>query len=490
MADHRVMAVDEVLISVAPGETRAAFLVGGEVERFILDRPSSGPRIGDLYLGRVTKSVAALDAAFVDIGFRDAGFLALTEARPNGLYGGTIKQFANEGDRVVVQVTRTPQGGKGAKLTLRPALASAHLVLRPYAGDLAPSEESPPAVDPQWLQKFAHRVPNEAGSWTFLPAAAGASESTIVNEARQLCALWQDALARSRTMTPPALLAAGPDPIVAALAHTLPSARLRVVVDDARVAAKLRSAFPDLSTRIQRCLPGRSVFADSGVDEQIETLLLPVIDLACGGTISIAETAAVVAIDIDAGATDTGGREATAFAVNREAADVIARQVCLRDLAGHIVIDFVPMRRRANRHKLLTWLSRAFARHSCPVELAGFTRLGLVELTRRRQGPSLPEMMLEACPACDGRSRVMSPLTVALKALREVLAEDRAAPGRIWTIEAAPSVIAALTGAATEARKETEARIGRPLKLVTSDRCGLEGYAIHRVMNREQEGKR
>jgi ribonuclease G len=476
------MVVDEVLISVAPGETRAAFLQHGQLQRLVVDRGTL--RVGALFLGRVINVVPALDAAFVDIGVGDAGFLGLAEARPAAAAGGTIKQFVNEGDRVLVQVIRAPIEGKGPKLTLRPALAGAHLVLLPHGTGISVSMEA--AVTADVLAALEAVLPRDAGGWTLLPAAAGASTATILGEARQLCASWQELRMRSRPAKPPLALAAGPDPVVVALSEEWTPALARVAVDEPRAAARLRAAFPDRAGRIETGLSRGSLFSDHDVEEQIEALLAPEVSLRCGGTVSIAETAAVVAIDVDAGAADQGGREATALAVNREAADMIARHLCLRDLAGHVVIDFVPMRRRGNQRRLLEHLRRAFVRRRAAVDLAGFTRLGLIELTRRRAGPSVAETMLAPCRPCAGRGAVLSPLTVALKALRQLVAEDRAAPGRRWTIEAAPQVIAAFAGAALEARRETEARLGRPLRLHASERQTADSYKL--MANSDREG--
>lgn len=487
MTEQALVAVDEVLISAAPGETRGAFLERGRLQRLVLDRPGCAPRLGDLFVGRVIRTVVALEAAFVDIGLSDAGFLALAEARPAGTEGGTIRQFVNEGERVVVQIIRTPESGKGSKLTMRPAIAGTHLVFHPGGTGVALTDSSPAVAERDTPWSYERWLPREAGGWTVLPAAAGASEDAIANEARRLCARWQSALACSRAMKPPALLAAGPDPVVVALSQALSPALVRIVVDNARLAATLRVAFPDVAANIETNLLCRSLFSEHGVEEQIEALLSPVVNLQCGGIVFIEKTAAVVAIDVDAGAADEGGHEATALAVNREAADVIARQIGLRDLAGHVVIDFVPMRRRDNERKLLRRLTRAFARHALAVDLAGFTRLGLVELTRRRSGPSLPDTMLAACPACEGRGRVSSPLTVALKALRDVLAEDRAVPGRAWGIEAAPEVIAVFAAAAMDALRETEAKLGRPLKFYANALCAPDIYKLVAARDRERE---
>jgi Rne/Rng family ribonuclease len=375
---------------------------------------------------------------------------------------------------------------------MRPAIVGAHLVFHPDAMGVALAGDPPVAAERDNLVWYERGLPREAGGWTVLPAAAGASQDVIAKEALRLCARWQDALTRSRAMKPPALLAAGPDPVGVALSQALSPARVRparvrIVADDARMAATLRLAFPEKALNIETDLSGRSLFSEHALEEQIETLLSPVVDLQCGGTIFIEQTAAVVAIDVDAGAADEGGREATALAVNREAADVIARQISLRDLAGHVVIDFVPLRRRDNQRKLLRRLTRAFARHGLAVDLAGFTRLGLVEFTRRRERPSLPDTMLASCPACEGQGRVSSPLTVALKALRDVVAEDRAAPGRAWGIEAAPEVIAVLGAPAMDALRETEARLGRPLKLHTNALRAPDSYKLVAARDKENE---
>ncbi len=466
--------MDEMLVSIAPGEIRAVLLERGQLQRLIVDR--GGPRIGDLFLGRVIKAVPAIEAAFVDIGLVDAGFLGLAEARPPGAEGGTIKKFVNEGDRVLAQIIRTPEGGKGAKLTLRPVLAGAHLVYDPHADgtSVAAGAALAAGVDAE----LERNLPRDQGNWTLLPAAAGASQETLIEEADQLCACWRELRARSRVAKPPVALAAGPDPVVAALSQAGSPLLARIVVDELRAAARLRSAFPEMADRIETASPSPALFSEHDVEEQIEALLAPKVRLPSGGILLIEETAAVVAIDVDVGGADEGGREATALAVNRQAADAIARHLCLRDLAGHVVIDFVPLRRRGNQRRLLEHLRGAFVRRGDRVDLAGFTRLGLVELTRPRRGSSISGTMLACCPGCGGCGAVFSPLSVALKALREVLSEDRAAPGCRWVVEAGPDVIAAFGDAAREARRETEARLGRPLQLLASERHAAGGYTL------------
>lgn len=412
--------IDRILVSVSPGETRVACLdEAGRLVRLIVDRAGDGLRVGDIVLGRVIKVMPAMEAAFIDVGEANAGFLGLAEARPADRPDGRIGDVTAEGDALVVQVLRLADGAKGAKLARCPANAAA-----------LPSDISPPAI-----------------------------------------------------------LRRAPGAVTAAVAEHGTQSRGRILVDDARTARALRAALPHLSDRIE--VPGAagSLFREEGVEDQVEALLSPVVCLPGGGRVTIVETEALVAIDVDTGAADHGGPVRTALAVNLEAAAAVARHVVLRDLGGHIVIDFVPMRIRGDRKRVLAALRHGLEDDARPTQLAGFTSLGLVELTRARTGPSLTKRLTALCPCCGG-GRMKAPLTVALEALRAVLAEDRARPGTGWAIEASAAVLAALAEAAAAARSEAEARIGRPLVLIVSEDMAVDRYAVRPLADSAPESRR
>ncbi|MBK8906880.1 MAG: ribonuclease E/G [Rhodospirillales bacterium] len=400
--------IDAILVSASPGETRVACLdEAGQLLRLIVERVGDGLRVGDIVLGRVIKVMSAVDAALVDVGEANPGFLGLAEARPVDRHAGRIGDFVTQGDTLVVQVLRQAEGDKGAKLTRRPA------------------------------------------------GVAGAPDG----------------------VSPPVLLRRAPGAAMAAVAEHGGQSRCRILVDDGRIAAELRAGVPSLADRIE--VPGASysLFTAEGVDEQVEALLSPLVRLPGGGRISIHETEALVAIDVDTGGAEHGGRDRTALAVNLEAAAAIARQLTLREVGGHIVIDFVPMRSRGDRKHVLAALRHGLDGDPRPVQLAGFTSLGLVELTRARTGPSLTCRLTARCPSCEG-GRVKAPLTVALEALRAVMVEDRARPGAAWAIEAPAAVLSALSGNAAPARHEAEARLGRPLSLVVREDMAADRFAV------------
>lgn len=402
---------DTIVVSALPGDRRVAWLADGVLIRYALDAgpdagdPVGGPaggqtgvRAGDIILGRVIRVHAGLAAAFVDIGEARAGFLMLHDgpARPEGR-----RPTLAEGDRVLVQVVRAPESGKGAKLTGR---------VRPQSQALA------------------------AEGW-----AASAR--------------------------PPAVLQRAPDPFVSALRAGVHPGLARVVADDLASAAAVRAACPELSGRIEIPLRGPPPFAAFGILGQLEAALKPTLGLPSGGALTISETPALVAVDVDAGATSAAGAEATALAVNLEAIAALKAALDLRALGGHIVIDAVPMRNKRDGDQVLAALRAAFAADALQTDIGGFTRLGLIELTRARVGPSLRQQLGLACAACDGGGVVLKPAIAAGDALRAAVAEARLSPGLAPVIVAPAPVIAALGGAMAAARAACEARLGRAIGL-------------------------
>lgn len=264
---------------------------------------------------------------------------------------------------------------------------------------------------------------------------------------------------------PPLTLAAA-DPI-AALVDQAGDGLAALVCDDAATLAAVRAAHPGLARRM-RLHPGRPpLLATDEAAGALAEALAPTLSLPSGGRVHIAETAALVAIDVDLGGT-AGGPAAAARAANLEAMAAIGRQIGVRDLAGLIVIDPLPLRDAGSRTAMLAALKDALPADGRTVRLAGFTRLGLIELSRQRVGPSLAQQWGEPCAACDGTGVRPAAWVMAGDILRAVLADDRALDTPRPTLVVAPAVAAALAGPMQTARQAAEARLGRGLA-ITAD---------------------
>ncbi|WP_223291876.1 ribonuclease E/G [Defluviicoccus vanus] len=289
-----------------------------------------------------------------------------------------------------------------------------------------------------------------------------------------------DLVAEGKGLRPPQRLRKAADPVLtaveSALANTEGPGLARVVVDDAAVLAELRAAFPDLGERIEFHRGLASLFASEGVDEMLDAALLPRVPLPSGGAILISETPAVAAIDIDMAAA-TGPGMTAVRATNLEAMAAIAEAIVLRDLAGHIVIDPLAARDRSHRGDLVSALRTAMAGDDRILRWGGFTPLGLIELTRERRGPSLRRQLGTVCGAC-GEGWQRAPWVAAGDALRAVLAEGRAHPGRLPRLVAAPAVADALNEAMAPAKAVAEERQGGPLVIERDATLAPVGYRV------------
>lgn len=279
--------------------------------------------------------------------------------------------------------------------------------------------------------------------------------------------------AAARTARPPARLVPPIPPIATLLATFLKPPPAQIVIDDRTAFAAARAFLarqsPDLSDRLALYTDTTPLFEHAGLAGAIETALARRIELAGGGAMTIEPTQAATMIDIDSG-------KASPLAANLAAAKAVARQIRWRNLAGPIVIDFIGLKKRADRDKVLAALKAALAVDREKPEILGWTRLGHVELVRRRRDAPLAEILFER--TADGALRKTA-LTIALGALRAAEREALAQPGRALTLTAHPDIVTALgAGEGLAARQVLETRLGQKLGIEPMAQSAREGFDI------------
>jgi Ribonuclease G/E len=397
-----MIAIDEVLITVLPGDRRAAGLARGRLVRLALSGNEDEIRVGDIILGRIKKVATSIGCAFIDLGRGPEGVLMTSDAPPG-------RPLA-EGEAILCQALRETIGEKGPKLTAT--------------------------------------LPSPSGGGRGFPAGA----------------------------RPPCRLARGPDPILGLLRDAAAAGAKRVVVDDGPELSRLRAAIPELADRLHAWLEPAPLFVARGVDETIEAALEPLVLLPSGGRLTIEETEALVVVDVDIGAASGGSPKSSALACDLEASMAIGREMVARDLGGIVVIDFVPLRRPAERARVLEALRDSLAGDDRQLRVSGWTRLGLVELSRERRGPSLTRRLMVNCTACGGGGREMSPRWVAGNALRGLLAEARRTPAKPPSLAAPPAILEQLRGPLAEATALVESRLGARIELVVAEPSSSGGF--------------
>jgi Rne/Rng family ribonuclease len=283
----------------------------------------------------------------------------------------------------------------------------------------------------------------------------------LAAEVERLKLAWKAICAKAAAATAPACLWRDEDALAPVLRDHADSGIESITVASAagfsRARAWLALHAPELADRLR---PRAAGFPREEFEEEFARALAPTVKLGGGGMVRFDEGWALTAIDVDsAGDTAAMGREGAAWGVNREAADEIARQLRLRAVGGAVVVDFLRLSKADARARLLTRFRKALADDPARCRLLGFTRLGLVELTRRRRGPSLSERWFE------GRDGVPGPRAAAHVALMQAAAECAGRRVKRVRIACAPAVALAIEGADRAAVAEL---VGAPVATISA----------------------
>jgi ribonuclease G len=443
-----------LLISVSPGETRIALIEGGRLAELWIDRVADRSRVGDVFRGRVGKVDAGLQGAFVDLGAPGTGFLGFET-------GGNR---VHEGDAVTVQVVRDAEGGKSLGLRTRIELGGRLVVFNPVGGEIAVSRRIPAANERERLRTVLLDAAIGDEGWLARTAAAGAADDEVIDEMEELRAAVAEWPSKTAV---PCLLYREPDAVSRSLRDLTYEGMTAILVDDGptltAAQAYAEMHFPDLVPLIAR-YDGRAPLLDR-IEDDLARALARRVALPGGGAITFDNTTALTAVDVDFGSAPGAGRR-NPLDINLAAAEEVARQIRLRDIGGLIVVDFIRMRDRADRDRLIETMAAAVENDRLPVQVMGMTRAGLVEVLRPRGRVGLRTLMERACPVCAGTGGVPAPAAAALEALRKVL---RSAPGRPPAIAAAPDVAQAFAEAAAQPLAEAGARLGGSITVETDD---------------------
>lgn len=461
----------ELLIQCSPGELWAALVEDGDLAGLRALRAGAAARAGEIFLGRVVALKPELPAALVDIGLDRAGFLSAED-----IGAKTGLAALHEGEALIVQVTKEARGDKATGLSTRLRLAGRLLDLMPArpgigAHKLLGAEEGARLV----ALLGAIAAPGEG--FLLRQAASGAAAAMLRQDAEALRARWRKIEAESRS-APPRRLEDGASPVVLALEEFVPAAPDAILLDDGAALAEARAWLarhhPDLAEHLSLHRGPAPLFEERGIAADVASVLAPRVALAGGGAITIEETAAATMIDVDMGGAGGRGRDAerAILDANLAAATEVARQIRLRGIAGPIVVDFIGMRRREQRERVRETLAAALGPD---VELLGWTRLGHLELVRKRRQAPLAELLFER--AAEG-GRVKTPLTVALEAVRALARAAAMAPPRAPSLHLHPEVAAALDGPGAAARQELERRLGRPVAVVNEPGRARETFEV------------
>jgi Rne/Rng family ribonuclease len=433
--------IDEILISTGPRRHRIALLAAGRLVELHIS-PRGGRHLERIILGRVTKVQNDLDAAFIDIGEGREGLLSAADTAAKR--GTPISMAVQEGQTILVQLTREAEAEKGAKLSARPRLANQGMVLLPMGRGVELSKRIKEPGRRADLQLLATSLRDRFSCGLVLRSGAAAmADDHLLAGAEALFGRWQKIEADAGAMRPPALLHSGDDPVALILRAHGGAERCRIRMDDAALAGEMGRTIASVELH-----DGRSpLFLEHDLEGQIDQAMAAEVRLPGGGRIIIEHTQALTAIDVDSGQHDgAGDPRRLAREINTQAAREIARQLRLREIGGRVVIDFMPLHGKGEVAALLDKLRGWLAHDPGQVRLGRMSELGLVELTRRRRQPALALRLGAPCAHCQGSGLAANPRWVADNLLDRILREADVAKGGVLEVRAAPAVAADLGG--------------------------------------------
>jgi ribonuclease E len=408
-----------------------------------------------------------------------------------------IQEVIKRRQILLVQVVKEERGNKGAALTTYLSLAGRYCVLMPNAGrggGISRKISNP--ADRKRMKEVLSELDVPQGMGVILRTAGlERSPIDIRRDYEYLSRLWDSIRELTMRSTAPALIYEEGDLIKRSLRDVYDTDIAQVLVEgEAGFTAAsefMRQLVPHQASKVELYKEPIPLFHRYQVESQFDAMHSPTVQLRSGGYIVINPTEALVAIDVNSGrSTRERNIEETALRTNLEAAEEIARQVRLRDLAGLIVIDFIDMEETRHQRQVEHKVKDAMRSDRARIQIGRISAFGLLELSRQRLRPSLLEHSTEICPHCAGTGRIRSIESAALQALRAIEEEGvRRRAGEI-IVSVPPNVALYLLNQKRQTLSEIEHRYSIAVTVEADDELHAADCEIERIRTRRDDRER
>ncbi|MBL0713565.1 MAG: Rne/Rng family ribonuclease [Desulfosarcina sp.] len=431
----------KILINAVDSEEcRIAKVKDSKLEEFQIESASIEITQGNIYKAIITRIEPSLQALFVDYGAERNGFLQIQEIHADYFQDANgaprdIARLVKKGQEILVQVTKDPIMRKGAMLTTFLSLAGRHLVLMPGNESFGISRKIEDEEERQRLKDIVNALNVPEGFGVIVRTMGqGATKTALSKDFSYLMRLWKNIKANVMKVKAPYLMNKERNLVVRTIRDYFTPDISEILVDDATVYQEIKDFMkiisPKLTSIVKQHKSAKPIFTRFQLENQIATIFESRVPLKSGGSIVIAQTEALVAIDVNSGkATQKSSIEETALQTNLEAAEEVARQLRLRDLGGLIVVDLIDMRDRKNRAEVEKTIKNCLRIDKARTKVGRISRFGLLEMSRQRIRPSIEFSSYQPCPHCHGKGHVPSTETLSAAFLRKLSLETLKADG-------------------------------------------------------------
>ncbi len=437
----------ELIINSTPTNVEIALLEDKKLVELHYQKTNTQFSVGDIFLGRVKKTMPGLNAAFVDIGHSKDAFLHYTdlgprlkslvkytddvvsgksnthrldqfEFSPEINKNGKIDQVLKKRQHILVQVLKEPISTKGPRLSCEMTIPGRFLVLTPFSNVVAVSKKLGNLEERKRLKNLVESIKPKNFGLIVRTAAEGKKVADLHEELNFMMERWEAIFTQLKNAQPPLKLLSELDKTSSMLRDMLSESFNKIVVNNQEIYDSMKSYLHNIAPEKERILDmhrsNRPLFDNHGVTKQIKSSFGKTATMPSGAYLVIEHTEAMHVIDVNSGHKMSSNNMGQAVLnVNLESAEEIARQLRLRDIGGLIIIDFIDMKGAENRKALLTAMRNAMKKDRAQHTILPLSKFGLMQITRQRVRPAVKINTAEQCPSCAGTGKVNSTILIS-----------------------------------------------------------------------------
>ena len=494
----------ELIVNVTGHETRVALLEDKSVVEFFIEKGEDSNIGGNIYKGRVQRVLPGMQASFVDIGLNQAAFLYVDdvitqqnldegEAPPesradndtnlNNKHDLVIEKMLKEGHEIMVQIAKSPIGGKGARVTSYISLPGRYLVLMPNVDHIGVSKRIDNEEERERLRSIVREARPVNYGFILRTSAEGVDGELIKKEVVMLVNSWEAVKKKYRESRPPSILHRDLTVTFRAIRDLVTQEAEKVVIDSRfgyqAILKYLNKILPEFAIRVECYDRPEPIFEYYRVEGAISRALKKKVWLKSGSFIVIEHTEALTSIDVNTGRfVGSHNFEETILKTNLEALKEIAYQIRLRNIGGIIVIDFIDMESHDNRNHVFTALKEIFEHDKCKTKILPMSEIGLIQMTRKRVRKSMNSCLCEPCRNCFGDGYVLARNTVAQKIYREIGRHSADMMGDEFVLKVSADMAAFLHQEETGVLRQLETRTGKKINVFSETGLHREEFEL------------
>ncbi len=439
--------MEEILLNIESKERRFAHLKNGQLYDLTIERKKVRQLTGNIYKGKVINILKNIQSAFIDISESENGFIHISDIIENtkkleqmfdmdfdreekstkAETNTEIDQLMKLDQFVLVQVVKDPIGSKGARLTSKLSIPGRYLVLLPNSGHRGVSRKIEDRASRDRLKKIVRsfEMPRDMGL-ICRTASQHVTTDMLIDEAHDLLESWKEVMEKFHSAQGSACLYEESDLIKKSVLQAVDKKFDRILVDDYETFQRCKRLYNTYAKEhplsIEFYRDKAPIFERFNIEKEIDKALRRKIWLSSGGYLYFDRTEAMCTIDVNSGRStkEESNLEEALVRINIEAATEIGRQLRLRNIGGLIICDFIDMRSRKNRRRVLEHVKESMKTDSAKCTILGMSDFGLVEMTRQRSRESLHQTLFCPCPYCNGDGNVKTHESVSIELERSL----------------------------------------------------------------------